>query len=146
MVCIALLCQMHRWWTRRQQYKILKAWGRKYGVWFGLGFQSERTRVIERAWLTTVLPPYLRGSGVSVSVGLLSLRVGGYRRISDHGMYDVEVDTAGELAILGWSNGAEVRDGILVEAGEDQQERDQDPSDGGEARSEPVDGGAAVLV
>lgn len=37
---------------------------------------GERSRPFDRAWLTTVMPPYYKGSGVSVRLGERSLRVG----------------------------------------------------------------------
>lgn len=45
--------------------------------WLVAGVESgRRSRFIDMAWLTTVNPPYYRGSGVSVRVGRYSMRGG----------------------------------------------------------------------
>lgn len=80
---------------------MLKAWGMRYGVWLGLGWQSEKTSFFKRAWLRTVLPPYLRGVGVSAGRSFC-VRLGVYRRIGDFDYYGGEVDIDGELAALEW--------------------------------------------
>ena len=90
-------------WARASRFRLLKYWGGRRGVWLGMGWQSERTRLIERSWLRTILPPYLDGPGVCFAVRYFTVRVGWYRTIGDYGMYDEVVDTDGELAVLSWA-------------------------------------------
>lgn len=85
---------------------VLKAFAvtRRWGVWFGLGMQDKVTWPVTRTWLRTVFPPYLRGTGLNVSLFRVSLRVGAYRDIGLY-VYDEydNVDVEGELAALEWS-------------------------------------------
>lgn len=42
-----------------------------YGIWAG-----ERPKLIERAWLTSTLPPFYRGVGIQIRFGRRSLKFG----------------------------------------------------------------------
>jgi hypothetical protein len=45
--------------------------------WFMFGVESgERSKLIQRAWLTSVLPPFYRGTGISIRFGRHSLKFG----------------------------------------------------------------------
>jgi len=52
-----------------------KVWLHSY--WVMLGVESgERSKLVQRAWLTSVLPPFYRGTGISIRLGRRSLKVG----------------------------------------------------------------------
>lgn len=92
------------WWST----PIMKSWGRRHGVWLGLGYQDRWSAPVTRTWLRTVLPPYLHGVGLNLSVGHNSIRIGVYNTIGnfDYDDYDdVRVDA--ELEALGWRSGVE---------------------------------------
>lgn len=110
MSLIATFCLLWSWWARFRRLRILKSYGGRWGIWMGIGWQSQSTPFLTRSWLTTVMPPYLRGIGLNVSVLRFSVRGGWYRRLSDHGWSDEDVDTDGELKVLGWGSGEEVGD------------------------------------
>jgi len=97
---ISMFCMVWDWCTRFRHLRILKSWGGRYGVWLGVGWQSERTRLIERSWLVTVFPPYLRGSGISFSLMRFCVRGGGYKRLTDAGLDDEYVDVEEEIKAL----------------------------------------------
>lgn len=42
-----------------------------WGVWSG-----DKPRLIERVWLTSILPPFYRGVGIQIRIGEKSLRIG----------------------------------------------------------------------
>lgn len=87
---------------RRPRRFVLKQWGNRF--WFGFGTQSAKTKLVERAWLKTVFPPYLEGSGIAVRLpGYRSVRLGICRAIGVYveDEYDT-VDVEGELDALGW--------------------------------------------
>lgn len=42
-----------------------------WGVWSG-----DKPKLIERAWLTSILPPFYHGRGIQVRIGNRSLRIG----------------------------------------------------------------------
>jgi len=45
--------------------------------WMMYGVESgERSKLIQRAWLTSVLPPFYRGTGISIRLGKRSLKFG----------------------------------------------------------------------
>lgn len=87
-------------WTKQP---ILKSWGRRYGVWMGLGRQDSWTAPITRSWLRTVLPPYMRGIGVNIALGHNSLRIGLYKVLGKFEVDDYDdIDVDAELEALGW--------------------------------------------
>lgn len=95
------------WWST----PIMKSWGWRRGVWLGLGYQVQWSPPITRTWLTTVLPPYMRGVGLNLSLGHNSLRIGVYKVLGNFNYHDYDdVDVDGELAILeglGWRSGVD---------------------------------------
>lgn len=48
-----------------------------YTYWIMWGKESgERSKLIDKAWLTSVLPPFYKGVGLSFRIGAWNLRVG----------------------------------------------------------------------
>ena len=100
---MTLIVWAFKFWAWLRQVNVLKSWGLRYGIWFGIGWQSERTKLIERSWLRTVFPPYLRGVGFNLALRHFCFRLGLYRRVGNYQLDDYEdVDVEGELAALEW--------------------------------------------
>lgn len=90
---------------------VLKSWGGRYGVWFGLGYQDKWEKPITKSWLRTTLPPYMLGLGVCCSLGHNSIRIGVYKVLGflDPLDYD-DLDVGEELRVLeaiGWRAGVD---------------------------------------
>jgi hypothetical protein len=48
-----------------------------YTYWFMAGRESgERSKVIDRAWLTSILPPFYKGTGINIRIGPWSVKFG----------------------------------------------------------------------
>ena len=82
---------------------MLKSYGGRYGIWVGAGKQSKTTFPVTIAWLRTVLPPYLRGVGLNLSLAKRSFRIGVYKGIAGYvsNEYD-DGDITEDLAALEW--------------------------------------------
>ena len=52
-----------------------KVWLHTY--WLMWGKESgKKSKIIDRAWLTAILPPFYRGTGISIRIGTRSLKFG----------------------------------------------------------------------
>lgn len=90
----------------RLKLPIQKQWFNRiwfaFGRWYVYG-TDQPPRLVERAWVQSVHPPYFRGTGWAVRVGRYSLRVGLGRANST--VVDDEADeesVKAELAAVGW--------------------------------------------
>ena len=87
---------------------LLETYWFTWGRWYG-----DRPRIISRAWLTSILPPFYRGTGIGLRFGPYSLKFGVcYPRMPFSVDPYVWVDPIEEKANLDALVGFELEDGV----------------------------------